>query len=580
MAQAIEILRAQLSTNPDNCALRGRVADAYRRAGNVERAFHHFHKAANLYIRAHDLPGAVRMLDAANRVSPNEPDILFRWSECLVQLGQWSQLRSLLVQLVDATGATGDRRRVWALDRLTALEPDNLDWAVARATALLEAGRNDAAVDAWRRLSPVLSQYRRDWVSGAYAAARRSVARSDHACILAQVLLTNRHPREALALLVPFYDEYPEDLEVLQTVLAALEAMQAWDKLRPARLELLRAHCKRRMRGEALEGVAALLRSYPTDPQVLRDCARACQVFGLAGEASRLRFQLCQLHDRREEHDLRDQVLDELLRDDPTHQGAIEMAVSLHGLAHSVPEVEAPPKTTPYGQMVALTPDKAHRPASSKPTALRRPSSPAAPLSLPRPIPFATAVDEPLLAIVPGQPVESESTAPEDDEPVPIDTAPLDLRAHANDDELGALLGWNEASALLIHDDDVLDAQSERGADPDSELTEDKVLVFSETTYVPGEITLAEEEIANFDDEATVIPDRPVLPTAGRIADVGDTTFSYSDIGPTLSEDLTDSDVDQPASAIRFRGSVAPIPDFGDEPPTRVDFPAWSGVKS
>ncbi|MEM7679192.1 MAG: tetratricopeptide repeat protein, partial [Myxococcota bacterium] len=329
VAEAIEAFRALLSTDPDNGVLRGRVAEAYRQAGNVERAFHHFHKAAGLFIRADDLPGAVEMFEAADHLSPNEPDVLFRWAECVEQLDRINDLKPILIQLVASARASGDRRRLWALDRLAAIDPNNIDWAVARAHAMAEAGRLAEAVECWRRISADLDQCSQDWMRMLQNTGHQSLICPDYASVLAQVFLTNQQPREGLALLVPFYDEYPDNLEILETVIECLEDMQSWDRLRSAQLELLRGQTKRQMRGTALQNVAQLLRAYPTDPGVLRTCANTCQTFSLQQEAARLRFQLCQLHHRRDELDARDDVLTELLRDDPRHVGGLRLAISV-----------------------------------------------------------------------------------------------------------------------------------------------------------------------------------------------------------------------------------------------------------
>lgn len=329
VAEAIDAFRALLSANPDNGFLRARVAEAYRRAGNLERAFHHFQKAATLFIRASDLPTAIKMFEAANYISPNEPEVLFRWAECLEQLGRFEALQPILRQLVEAAGASGDRRRVWALERLVALAPDDIELSVARASALGEAGRIIEAADAWRRLSPTLGQSRQDWVSMIIRAGQRAMNRADIGTTLAHVLMANRRHRDALTLLIPFYDDYSDHVDVLKTVVEALEGVEAWDKALTARLELLAAMDKRRLRGPALEMVAQLLRSHPTAPEVLRLCANTCQSFGLTGEASRLRFQLCQLHERRAEPEARDRVLSALLRDDPRHEGGLAMAIAV-----------------------------------------------------------------------------------------------------------------------------------------------------------------------------------------------------------------------------------------------------------
>ncbi len=341
VAEAIETFRGLLGTDPDNAVLRGRVAEAYWRAGNVERAFHHFQKAASLFIRFNDLPSAVRMLDLANRVSPNEPDILFRWAECLESLGQDRGLRPILGQLVQVARAQGDRRRLWALDRLVNLEPHNLELAVTRAAALAESGRLSEAVQSWRRLSPNLPRSHQDWPELIALTARYAKARPDCGAVLAQVLLTHQRAREALALLVPFYDEYPDHVEVLEAVVQALEMMEAGERVIFARLELLRIQTDRRLRPAALDGVAQLLRRYPTEPDVLRQCAETCKVFGLTSESSRLQYQLCQLHDRRNEPDTRDRVLAELLRDSPNHQGGLELAIAILAAAGRHNEAEA-----------------------------------------------------------------------------------------------------------------------------------------------------------------------------------------------------------------------------------------------
>ena len=341
VAEAIDTFRALLSADPDNGALRGRVAEAYRRAGNVERAFHHFNKAATLFIRRSDLPEAIRMLEAANRISPNEPDILFRWAECLEQTGTIEGLHPILLQLIGVATAPGDRRRLWALDRLVQLEPDNFDLAISRAAVLCEVGRIDEGVPAWRHVSATLGRSRQDWAAMIARSAERCRARPDYATQLAHILLANRRPREALALLVPFYEEFPDDPDILETVIQALEGVDAREKILPARVDLLRAQIRRRLRGPALEGVAQLLRQHPTDPDVLTVCAEACRQFGLDSEGSRLRFQLCQLHDRRGDAEARDEVLTALLRDDPTHESALTMAIDVLKVAGRTEEARA-----------------------------------------------------------------------------------------------------------------------------------------------------------------------------------------------------------------------------------------------
>src|SRR5687767_12997302 len=152
-AQAIEVLRELLSTKPENGELRARVGEAYRLAGNLERAFHHFNKGAHILQRAGDIMGACRMLKSANTVSPNEPDILFRMAECLKSLESHADLDAVLHQLIGVARGSGDRRRLWALEELSQRHPKDLELLVQYAAALGEAGRIDDAVTAWKRVS-------------------------------------------------------------------------------------------------------------------------------------------------------------------------------------------------------------------------------------------------------------------------------------------------------------------------------------------------------------------------------------------------------------------------------------------
>src|SRR5687768_3095139 len=164
-SDAIEHYRAVLSVDPDNAIARARCGEAYRLTGNKERAFHHYNKAAALYQRVTDFGSALRMLQLANSVSPNEPDILFRMAECMRYLQDMHNFEPVLRQLVQVARGSGDRRRLWALEELCARHPDDLDLAVRRAETLTEAGRIDDAVNAWKVVSANLDQRSGEFVA-------------------------------------------------------------------------------------------------------------------------------------------------------------------------------------------------------------------------------------------------------------------------------------------------------------------------------------------------------------------------------------------------------------------------------
>jgi tetratricopeptide (TPR) repeat protein len=324
-AQAIERLRMLLSDRPDDAEIRGRVAEAYRLSGNQERAFHHFNKAAAIFTRQNEVLGAYRMLKAANTVSPNEPDILFRMGECLKMLGNTRELEPVLRQLIGVARASGDRRRVWALDELCALQPDDLDLATQHATALGESGRVKEAVETWKRVSARLDQRGVDIAPLLLRAAEIAGDYPEVGVDLAEILMAHRRSREALALLVPFYEKFPDEVRVLESLLRALEQIGAHDKVVPARIELVKARTKLGQRGQAVTEITKLLKEAPSDPQALEVSAHACLAFGITGEATRLWFQLARLHDDTGDTAARDRALFACLKANPNHEAALEL---------------------------------------------------------------------------------------------------------------------------------------------------------------------------------------------------------------------------------------------------------------
>lgn len=324
-AEAIDRFRELLSMEPERADLRGRVAEAYRLAGNLERAFHHFHKAAALYGRQGDLLGSARMLEAANQVSPNEPDVLFRLAEVLEKLGKHRPLQVVLQNLVRAASAPGDRRRLWALDALVARNPNDLDAQVERAKVLSEVGRVREAVLVWQQIADHLAARGVDFAPWLERAARAEPERTEIGVALAHLLLRHERPKQALALLVPYYEKFPDDVPLLETLLDAVRAIGAADKVLPAQLELLKARTRVGQRAEALTEVKALLGQAPQDPRVLEVSAHACAAFGLRGEACRLWFDVARLYDRHQMTAQRDRAVLRILELEPDHEGALAL---------------------------------------------------------------------------------------------------------------------------------------------------------------------------------------------------------------------------------------------------------------
>jgi tetratricopeptide (TPR) repeat protein len=339
--EAIDRFRELLSQDPDRAELRGRVAEAYRLAGNQERAFHHFHRAAALFLKGRDLLGAARMLEAANQVSPNEPEVLFRLGEVLKRLGKERPLQVVLRNLVKAASAPGDRRRLWALEELAALHPQEVEVQVELAVSLAEVGRPLDAVARWRELAGQLARRGYDPTPRLVRVAELAPDQPAVGVQVAQLLLRGQRAREALAVLVPYYEKFPDDVEVLEALLAALIAMDARDKVLPARLELLKARTRLGQRAVALEEIKALLAAQPHDPRVLEVSAHACAAFGLVGEACRLWFELAELYERHGMGAERDRVVLLILKSDPSHTGALGLGARVLRGAGRVAEAES-----------------------------------------------------------------------------------------------------------------------------------------------------------------------------------------------------------------------------------------------
>jgi Flp pilus assembly protein TadD len=265
------------------------------------------------------------MLRAANAVSPNEPDILFRMAECLKTLEIQHELEGVLRQLIAVARASGDRRRLWALEELVARYPKDLEILVQLASALGEAGRIDDAVTAWKRVSAHVEVLGIDFVPMLRKAAEIAIERSDVGVDLADILLIARRPRDALSLLVPFYEKFPEDIGVLGALVRALEQLGALDKVIPARIELIKTRVKRGHRELAFQEVARLMELAPEDPLALEVSAHTFAAFGFKGDATKLWRRLAKLHEQHGRIAERDRAIMMMLKMNPDDPEALAL---------------------------------------------------------------------------------------------------------------------------------------------------------------------------------------------------------------------------------------------------------------
>src|SRR5262249_36126407 len=142
---------------------------------------------------------------------------------------------------------------------------------------------------------------------------------------LANILLANRRARESLILLVPFYEKFPDDVGVLDTLLRALEALGATDKIIPARIELIKARAKRGMRDGAMPEIDILLQRAPDDSAALEVCAHACTAFNETARAINVWRKLAHVCDRMQKKFERDRAILMLLKANPDDEDALTL---------------------------------------------------------------------------------------------------------------------------------------------------------------------------------------------------------------------------------------------------------------
>lgn len=143
---AIEGFRAKLAKCPSDPMLRGRLGEAYQRAGNHERAFYHFDQTARSFLNMGKDASAVAFLQRADEVLPEQPEVLYRLAQCHEGLGQTEALIPVCERLEACARADGDRRRLWALERLVTHAPQKSERGLALAQMFLRFNRVEKAL--------------------------------------------------------------------------------------------------------------------------------------------------------------------------------------------------------------------------------------------------------------------------------------------------------------------------------------------------------------------------------------------------------------------------------------------------
>lgn len=347
--QAIEAFRALIAETPGDPTLRGRLAEAYAQAGNVDRAFYHFDQAARSFATLGDAAAAADNLARADALLPDQAEILFRWAKALLQLEDQASLKPLCTRLARVASAPGDRRRLWALDQLEAHGPGDLELAELRARAQLDAGQVEDASETFVRLlrklaavgpvpSALLEGLEKD--AERYPELRRP---------LAEAALMAGEPQKALDWLGPLADARPDAIPVLEVTLRTFDALDLNSRATAARCQLAKALLQAERAPEATPLFEALLDS--PDVEHLEVAATGLSTLGRLGLAGAAWGQVIRGHHEAGRAAARDRAILQLLKFSPDAIPGLRIAAEV--LAESGREAEAERLAARIGQLEA-----------------------------------------------------------------------------------------------------------------------------------------------------------------------------------------------------------------------------------
>ena len=335
---AVRAYQAALTEAPDDPDLLAKLADAYRLNREFNQAFNFFSKAAALYEREGEAITALRMLQEANAVAPLTPAVLSRIVRLARGLDKPRALESAMRQLEKLARCSDPVRVAAALDVLVGVHPDDEQLAERWALALIDADRATDAVRAFQDIVQRFSPRRADFVRLANHAAQRALESPELGAGLAALLVRQSSTRDAVALLVPYYERFPTHVGVLEALVPALEGIGATQKIIPARIELVKARVKAAQPDATRRDVEALVALAPEDPVVLEVGAHAHAVFGLASDSAQLWRRLALIRDAEGQRFHRDRAILEALKLAPHDEGALELGVQALAQAGRVQE--------------------------------------------------------------------------------------------------------------------------------------------------------------------------------------------------------------------------------------------------
>jgi len=213
---------------------------------------------------------AVAVLRQAVRMKPDNPDVRMAYGKVLQQLRMPEDAvreYAAACQLLEAAGRYGEWLEV--LRRLLSMDPENLHGRLLLAEALSRANRVQEAADSFRALAELLLQRGEidDWEKVAERLLFHDSADNTTAHDLALHYVRSGRHAEALGKLILCYESVPNDAELLELIIDALEALGQPDKAAVICRELLRTYQRTGLQDEVGNALKRLYSLDPGDPE-------------------------------------------------------------------------------------------------------------------------------------------------------------------------------------------------------------------------------------------------------------------------------------------------------------------------
>jgi tetratricopeptide (TPR) repeat protein len=270
IGRAIAALEEYLAAQPDDDRILVRLADLRRRVNDDAGAAEAFSKAAAVYAARGFSAKVAAVLQQALALSPDDPSMLERLAAAKMELNLPREATQLLERLADAATKAGDPQRVLGFRRrIHELLPLDAASSVRLADALVETGARDEAIALLEKAAEPLTDPAKQELWILLQDRLADLLPDDHARAkeLGRVLLAHGAPKRALARLKPLVTADPDDVEALELLAKAFDALGQGEKVVAAWRSIAKAHLRA---GRPVESEAAWLHVRelaPADPE-------------------------------------------------------------------------------------------------------------------------------------------------------------------------------------------------------------------------------------------------------------------------------------------------------------------------